>query len=146
MLLFCKNDWADIFNKTGSKIKTESSTSRPGSHYKMGSQRGTPQPAEETEEPPIREPTPVPHCSIYMQTIEWLIEVKAVPVSVPNMELFYYLSLNWPLFNPHNFFFGCTFLHVDYKMGVFILFFSFLEWCLKKFKYIFLQLCILQIR
>lgn len=51
----------------------------------MGSQRGTPQPAEETEEPPIREPTPVPRCSIYMQTIEWLIEVKAVPVSVPNI-------------------------------------------------------------
>lgn len=92
----------DIFNKTGSKIKTESSTSRPGSHYKMGSQRGTPQPAEETEEPPIREPTPVPRCSIYMQTIEWLIEVKAVPVSLPNMELFfYYLSLNLP----HYFFF-----------------------------------------
>lgn len=65
--------------RSGSKIKTESSTSRPGSHYKMGSQRGTPQPAEETEEPPIREPTPVPRCSIYMQTIEWLIEVKAVP-------------------------------------------------------------------
>lgn len=81
----------DIFNKTGSKIKTESSTSRPGSHYKMGSQRGTPQPAEETEEPPIREPTPVPRCSIYMQTIEWLIEVKAVPVSLPNMELFFLL-------------------------------------------------------
>nr|XP_022331660.1 cilia- and flagella-associated protein 70-like isoform X20 [Crassostrea virginica] len=63
----------------GSKIKTESSTSRPGSHYKMGSQRGTPQPAEEAEEPPVREPTPVPRCSIYMQAIEWLIEVKAVP-------------------------------------------------------------------
>lgn len=68
----------------------------------MGSQRGTPQPAEETEEPPIREPTPVPRCSIYMQTIEWLIEVKAVPVSLPNMKLFfYYLSLNLP----HYFFF-----------------------------------------
>nr|XP_022331661.1 cilia- and flagella-associated protein 70-like isoform X21 [Crassostrea virginica] len=65
--------------RSGSKIKTESSTSRPGSHYKMGSQRGTPQPAEEAEEPPVREPTPVPRCSIYMQAIEWLIEVKAVP-------------------------------------------------------------------
>lgn len=94
----------DIFNKTGSKIKTESSTSRPGSHYKMGSQRGTPQPAEETEEPPIREPTPVPRCSIYMQTIEWLIEVKAVPVSLPNMELFFIIC-HW-IFHITSFFFG----------------------------------------
>ncbi|XP_056020636.1 cilia- and flagella-associated protein 70-like isoform X2 [Ostrea edulis] len=63
----------------GSKMKTDSSTSRPGSQYRMGSQRGTPQPAEETEEPPVREPTPVPRSSIYMQVIEWLIEVKAIP-------------------------------------------------------------------
>lgn len=63
-------------------MKTDSSTSRPGSQYRMGSQRGTPQPAEETEEPPVREPTPVPRSSIYMQVIEWLIEVKAIPVSI----------------------------------------------------------------
>lgn len=106
----------DIFNKTGSKIKTESSTSRPGSHYKMGSQRGTPQPAEETEEPPVREPTPVPRCSIYMQTIEWLIEVKAVPVSLPNMELFfYYLSLNLP----HYFFFFLASLNIFWQLNIF---------------------------
>ncbi|XP_056020647.1 cilia- and flagella-associated protein 70-like isoform X13 [Ostrea edulis] len=65
--------------RSGSKMKTDSSTSRPGSQYRMGSQRGTPQPAEETEEPPVREPTPVPRSSIYMQVIEWLIEVKAIP-------------------------------------------------------------------
>ncbi|XP_061173813.1 cilia- and flagella-associated protein 70-like isoform X1 [Saccostrea echinata] len=63
----------------GSKIKTDSTTSRPGSQYRMGSQRGTPQPAEEVEESPVREPTPVPRSSIYMQAIEWLIEVKAIP-------------------------------------------------------------------
>lgn len=79
----------------------------------MGSQRGTPQPAEETEEPPIREPTPVPRCSIYMQTIEWLIEVKAVPVSLPNMELFFLLFIIelTPIFHI-TFFRGFTFLQV----------------------------------
>lgn len=65
--------------RSGSKMKTESMTSRPGSQYRMGSQRGTPQPEETTEEPPPREPTPIPRCSIYMQAIEWLLEVKAVP-------------------------------------------------------------------
>lgn len=33
------------------------------------------------EEPPVREPTPIPRSSVYMQAIEWLLEVKAVPVS-----------------------------------------------------------------
>ncbi|CAC5385598.1 Cilia- and flagella-associated protein 70 [Mytilus coruscus] len=50
-----------------------------GSHHKVGSQRGSPQPHEETEEQPPREPTPVPACSIYMHAIEWLLEVKAIP-------------------------------------------------------------------
>lgn len=63
-------------------MKTESMTSRPGSQYRMGSQRGTPQPEETMEEPPPREPTPIPRCSIYMQAIEWLLEVKAVPVNI----------------------------------------------------------------
>lgn len=55
--------------------------SRPGSEYKRGSQRGTPQPEELPEEQPPREPTPVPTTTIYMQAIDWLLEVKAVPVS-----------------------------------------------------------------
>ncbi|WAR19559.1 CFA70-like protein, partial [Mya arenaria] len=59
--------------------KSDSNLSRPGSEYKRGSQRGTPQPEETTEEQPPREPTPVPTSTIYMQAIEWLLEVKAVP-------------------------------------------------------------------
>ncbi|KAK3092740.1 hypothetical protein FSP39_006770 [Pinctada imbricata] len=66
--------------RSTNKMKSESSVSRPGSHVRIGSQRGTPNPAEEsTEEPPPREPTPVPRASIYMQAIDWLIEVKAIP-------------------------------------------------------------------
>lgn len=66
----------------GSKLKSDSSMSRPGSQVKLGSQRGTPQPADDTqEEPPPREPTPIPRSSVYMQAIDWLLEVKAVPVS-----------------------------------------------------------------
>ncbi|XP_033734255.1 cilia- and flagella-associated protein 70-like isoform X5 [Pecten maximus] len=65
---------------TGSKLKSDSSMSRPGSQLKLGSQRGTPQPADDTqEEQPPREPTPIPKCSVYMQAIDWLLEVKAVP-------------------------------------------------------------------
>ena len=56
--------------------------SRPGSHHKGGSMRGTPPPNEESEEMPPREPTPVPACSIYMHAIEWLLDVKAIPVSL----------------------------------------------------------------
>jgi hypothetical protein len=37
---------------------------------------------EASEETPPREPTPVPTSSIYMQAIDWLLEVKAVPVSL----------------------------------------------------------------
>ncbi|CAG2193673.1 Cilia- and flagella-associated protein 70 [Mytilus edulis] len=62
-----------------SRIKSDSSMSRPGSHHKVGSQRGSPQPHEETEEQPPREPTPGSACSIYMHAIEWLLEVKAIP-------------------------------------------------------------------
>ncbi|CAC5385602.1 Cilia- and flagella-associated protein 70 [Mytilus coruscus] len=59
--------------------RRQSATRRSGSHHKVGSQRGSPQPHEETEEQPPREPTPVPACSIYMHAIEWLLEVKAIP-------------------------------------------------------------------
>lgn len=56
--------------------------SRPGSQLK-NSVRGTPVAGEaEHEELPPREPTPVPSMSIYMQAVEWLLEVKAIPVSV----------------------------------------------------------------
>ncbi|OWF40657.1 Tetratricopeptide repeat protein 18 [Mizuhopecten yessoensis] len=66
--------------RSGSKLKSDSSMSRPGSQLKLGSQRGTPQPADDTqEEPPPREPTPIPKSSVYMQAIDWLLEVKAVP-------------------------------------------------------------------
>ncbi|XP_052768283.1 cilia- and flagella-associated protein 70-like isoform X5 [Mya arenaria] len=65
-------------SRTG-RNKSDSNLSRPGSEYKRGSQRGTPQPEETTEEQPPREPTPVPTSTIYMQAIEWLLEVKAVP-------------------------------------------------------------------
>lgn len=62
-----------------SRVKSDSSMSRPGSHHKVGSMRGTPPPNEESEEMPPREPTPVPACSIYMHAIEWLLDVKAIP-------------------------------------------------------------------
>ncbi|XP_076442365.1 cilia- and flagella-associated protein 70-like isoform X3 [Babylonia areolata] len=52
------------------------SPSRPGSH-KKGSARGTPV-MTDLDEPP-REPTPVPAMSIYMQAVDWLLEVKAIP-------------------------------------------------------------------
>ena len=56
--------------------------SRPGSQLK-NSVRGTPVVGDaEHEELPPREPTPVPSMSIYMQAVEWLLEVKAIPVSV----------------------------------------------------------------
>ncbi|CAH1791968.1 unnamed protein product, partial [Owenia fusiformis] len=52
---------------------------RPGSQTR-GSQRGTPMPEpEEIDEPPPREPTPVPTSTVFMQAIEWLLEVKAMP-------------------------------------------------------------------
>lgn len=79
----------DIFNKIGSKIKIESSIFRFGSYYKMGSQRGIFQFVEEIEELFIREFILVFRCSIYMQIIEWLIEVKVVLVSLLNMEFFF---------------------------------------------------------
>lgn len=86
----------DIFNKIGSKIKIESSIFCFGSYYKMGSQRGIFQFVEEIEELFIREFILVFCCSIYMQIIEWLIEVKVVLVSLLNMEFFfYYLLLNF---------------------------------------------------
>ncbi|XP_048244462.1 cilia- and flagella-associated protein 70-like isoform X2 [Haliotis rufescens] len=54
--------------------------SRPASQQKMASQRGTPQPAEDApEDIPPREPTPIPASSMYMQAVDWLLEVKAVP-------------------------------------------------------------------
>ena len=40
------------------------------------------------EEQPPREPTPVPKASIYMQAIDWLIEVKAIPVSIQDQDLY----------------------------------------------------------
>ncbi|XP_050397153.1 cilia- and flagella-associated protein 70 [Patella vulgata] len=56
------------------------SISRPASQQKAASMMGTPQPLDDTiEDIPPREPTPLPTCSIYMQTIEWLLEAKAVP-------------------------------------------------------------------
>ena len=57
--------------------------SRPSSQLK-GSVRGTPVTgdSEHLEDTPPREPTPVPTMSIYMQAVEWLLEVKAVPVRV----------------------------------------------------------------
>ncbi|KAL3873547.1 hypothetical protein ACJMK2_036646 [Sinanodonta woodiana] len=55
-------------------------TSRPSSQYRISRVGGTtPQVEESTEEPPPREPTPVPTSSVYMQTIDWLLEVKAIP-------------------------------------------------------------------
>ncbi|XP_053401426.1 cilia- and flagella-associated protein 70-like isoform X42 [Mercenaria mercenaria] len=59
--------------------KSDSNLSRPSSEYRRGSARGTPQMEEASEETPPREPTPVPTSSIYMQAIDWLLEVKAVP-------------------------------------------------------------------
>ncbi|XP_060604495.1 cilia- and flagella-associated protein 70-like isoform X22 [Ruditapes philippinarum] len=59
--------------------KSDSNLSRPSSEYRRGSARGTPQLEEASEETPPREPTPVPTSSIYMQAIDWLLEVKAVP-------------------------------------------------------------------
>ncbi|KAL4238526.1 Cilia- and flagella-associated protein 70 [Mactra antiquata] len=59
--------------------KSDSNLSRPGSEYRRGSARATPQMEEASEEIPPREPTPVPTSSIYMQAIDWLLEVKAVP-------------------------------------------------------------------
>ena len=61
--------------------KSESNLSRPSSQYRRDSARGTPQPEESSEDIPPREPTPVPTASIFMQAIDWLLEVKAVPVS-----------------------------------------------------------------
>lgn len=54
--------------------------SRPSSQLK-GSARGTPVMGdmEGTEEAAPREPTPIPPLSIYMQAVDWLLEVKAVP-------------------------------------------------------------------
>ena len=63
--------------------------SRPGSHVKIGSQRGTPPPHDEPEDQPPREPTPVPACSIYMHAIDWLLDVKAIPVSSNAIEVIY---------------------------------------------------------
>ncbi|XP_041353572.1 cilia- and flagella-associated protein 70-like isoform X3 [Gigantopelta aegis] len=52
--------------------------SRPTSTQK--SQHDTPQPTDENlEDMPLREPTPVPTWSVYMQAVDWLLEVKAVP-------------------------------------------------------------------
>ncbi|XP_053401249.1 cilia- and flagella-associated protein 70-like isoform X9 [Mercenaria mercenaria] len=65
-------------SKTG-RNKSDSNLSRPSSEYRRGSARGTPQMEEASEETPPREPTPVPTSSIYMQAIDWLLEVKAVP-------------------------------------------------------------------
>ena len=61
--------------------KSDSNLSRPSSEYRRGSQRGTPQPEDSSEDIPPREPTPVPTASVFMQAIDWLLEVKAVPVS-----------------------------------------------------------------
>ncbi|CAG2258083.1 Cilia- and flagella-associated protein 70 [Mytilus edulis] len=58
--------------------RSGNTTISKGSHHKVGSQRGSPQPHEETEEQPPREPTPVPACSIYMHAIEWLLEQRAL--------------------------------------------------------------------
>ncbi|KAK7502734.1 hypothetical protein BaRGS_00005984 [Batillaria attramentaria] len=54
--------------------------SRPSSQI-QGSVRGTPHHEGEhpdVEQPP-REPTPVPTTSIFMQAVDWLLEVKAIP-------------------------------------------------------------------
>lgn len=68
-----------LYLNTG-RNKSDSNVSRPGSEYRRGSARGTPLMEDTSEEPPPREPTPVPTSSIYMQAIDWLLEVKAVPV------------------------------------------------------------------
>ncbi|XP_052275784.1 cilia- and flagella-associated protein 70-like isoform X5 [Dreissena polymorpha] len=60
--------------------KSDNSVSRPGSEYKHGSVGETPHPPEESGgDQPVREPTPVPTSTIFMQAIDWLLEVKAVP-------------------------------------------------------------------
>ena len=69
------------FSYTPGRQKSESNLSRPSSQYRRDSVRGTPQPEESSEDIPPREPTPVPTASIFMQAIDWLLEVKAVPVS-----------------------------------------------------------------
>ncbi|KAL5008723.1 hypothetical protein ScPMuIL_014304 [Solemya velum] len=66
-------------SRRSAKQKSEVSMSRPPSQMRPSSHRVTPQPAEEPEELPPREPTPVPTSSIYMQAIDWLLEVKAIP-------------------------------------------------------------------
>ncbi|XP_074658992.1 cilia- and flagella-associated protein 70-like isoform X2 [Tubulanus polymorphus] len=54
---------------------------RPASRQVPISMNATPQPGQEqeSEEPAAREPTPVPTTSIFMQTIEFLLEAKAMP-------------------------------------------------------------------
>ncbi|ESO85468.1 hypothetical protein LOTGIDRAFT_229452 [Lottia gigantea] len=70
--------------KIGSALKTKGpesalSVSRPPSQQKVVSQRGTPLLTDDVvDDPPSREPTPLPSCSIYMQTVDWLLEAKAV--------------------------------------------------------------------
>ncbi|XP_035827894.1 cilia- and flagella-associated protein 70 isoform X2 [Aplysia californica] len=68
---------AGSISKPISAKSTGLAPSRPGSQQRGGSR--TPQESEHQEEPPPREPTPVPTSSIFMQAVDWLLEVKAVP-------------------------------------------------------------------
>lgn len=65
--------------------------SRPTSQL-HGSIRGTPLSEHEPVDLPPREPTPAPKISIYMQAVDWLLTVKAVPVR-PHALLFIRCSL-----------------------------------------------------
>jgi len=53
--------------------------SRPGSQQRERVGSRTPAESEHLEEPPAREPTPVPSCSVFMQAVDWLLDVKAIP-------------------------------------------------------------------
>ncbi|XP_050413977.1 cilia- and flagella-associated protein 70 [Patella vulgata] len=63
----------DKVNSPGASV----SVSRTHSQQRVGKQPVTPQPTHIVKAIPSRDPTPLPACSIYMHTIEWLLESKA---------------------------------------------------------------------
>ncbi|KAL8608639.1 hypothetical protein ACOMHN_002868 [Nucella lapillus] len=70
-----------VAKNSASKRGKSLTSSRPSSNIK-GSTRGTPvvgEGGEQSEEMAPREPTPIPAMSIYMQAVDWLLEVKAIP-------------------------------------------------------------------
>lgn len=69
-----------VSGQMGNRVKSNDNlASRPGSVHNPGAGEED----QEGESPPPREPTPVPSQTIYMQAIDFLLEVKALPVSFP---------------------------------------------------------------